>query len=286
MAESVDALVSNTNVSNDVPVRPRLRVPKEDSIFRVLFFVGRWCDLKAGPKFASGQYGGRKLFRRKNSNLMAHTLFTFLMLFIMGQTDTTTTTQRFTVQPLPYEADAFAPAISRETIDYHYGKHYKGYVEKLNELIEKTPFATMSLEEIVCDSEGPIYNNAAQVWNHQFYFDTFSPRAQHAPTGPLLKAIDRWFGSFDAMKAALAKACVGLFGSGWVWLVEEESGRLSILSETNAGNPLRYGMKPLLGIDVWEHAYYIDYRNARAKAVEALWPMIDWQVVEQRYEQR
>jgi len=212
-------------------------------------------------------------------------LFTFLMQPPMSNNDTATAI-RFEAMELPYAADALAPAISEETIRYHYGKHYKGYVAKLNELVEGTPFAAMTLEEIVKGSEGPVYNNAAQAWNHAFYFESLSPEAQNAPTGALMSAIERWFGSFDALKAQMTKACVSLFGSGWVWLAEDETGRLSIISESNAGNPLRYGMRPLLCIDVWEHAYYIDYRNARADAIAALWPFIDWKTVEARYENR
>ena len=185
-------------------------------------------------------------------------LFTFLTCIVMNNTDTATAV-RIEAKELPYATDALAPAISAETIEYHYGKHYKGYVDKLNELIVDTPFADMPLEDIIMGAEGPIYNNAAQAWNHEFYFSALSPKPQ------------------------MTKACVSLFGSGWVWLVEEDSGRLSIISESNAGNPMRYNMKPLLCIDVWEHAYYIDYRNRRADAVKAIWPLIDWKTVEQRY---
>lgn len=192
----------------------------------------------------------------------------------------------FQMQPLPYAREALAPAISAETLDYHYGKHYRGYVEKLNELVRGTALAECTLEELIRDAEGPIFNNAAQVWNHEFYFSTLSPAPAHEPSGPFREAVNRWFGSFELLKADLTKACLSLFGSGWVWLVEEESGRLAIVSEPNAGNPLRYRMRPLLVIDVWEHAYYIDYRNARAKAVEALWPLINWRVVSERYVER
>lgn len=200
------------------------------------------------------------------------------------QQDHTKRTAPFEMQPLPYAREALAPAISAETLDYHYGKHYRGYVEKFNELVRGTALADSTLEELIFDAEGPIFNNAAQVWNHEFYFSTLSPEAAHEPTGPFREAVDRWFGSFELLKADLTKACLALFGSGWVWLVEEESGRLAIVSEPNAGNPLRYHMRPLLVIDVWEHAYYIDYRNLRAKALEELWPLIDWRVVSERYE--
>lgn len=207
------------------------------------------------------------------------------MLFTMTQHDTAHSAH-FEMKPLPYGREALAPAISAETLDYHYGKHYRGYVERLNELVRNTPFEGRSLEEIIRDADGPIFNNGAQVWNHEFYFATLSPTAHHEPSGPFREAVDRWFGSFARMKEELTQACLSLFGSGWVWLVEEESGRLAILSEPNAGNPLRYNMRPLLVIDVWEHAYYIDYRNLRARAIEKLWPIIDWQVVGARYQPR
>ncbi len=190
----------------------------------------------------------------------------------------------FSMKPLPYDRAALAPALTAETIDYHYGKHYRGYVDKLNELVRNTPYKKLSLEEIICDAEGPIYNNAAQVWNHEFYFEGLSPTAQHEPSGELRYAIDHWFGSFEELKRQLTKESLSLFGSGWVWLVVEENGRLAVMSESNAGNPLRYNIKPLLAIDVWEHAYYIDYRNLRAKAIEALWPLVDWRVVGERYD--
>ena len=145
------------------------------------------------------------------------------------------------------------------------------------------PYAEQPLEDIVVSADGAIFNNAAQMWNHEFFFDELSPKAQTRPTGALLKAIDENFGSFDQLKAQMEKAAAGLFGSGWVWLAEDKSGKLAIVSEQNAGNPLRYGMKPLMCFDVWEHAYYIDYRNRRADAVAALWDRIDWKVVEERY---
>ena len=214
---------------------------------------------------------------------MSFVLSTLLTLLIMSNQNTATAT-RFEVRKLPYAADALAPALSEETLRYHYGKHYTGYVAKLNELVAGTPCAGMTLEQLVREAEGAVYNNAAQAWNHEFYFESLSPAAQQAPSGPLKEAVDRSFGSFEALKAQLTQACAGLFGSGWVWLVEEPGGRLAVVSESNAGNPLRYGMKPLLAIDVWEHAYYIDYRNARADAIAALWPFVDWKIVGQRYE--
>lgn len=201
-------------------------------------------------------------------------------------TTDTATQARFQPRELPYAYNALEPQISEETLRFHHDKHYTGYVVKLNELIVDTPFAQQPLEDIIISSDGPLFNNAAQTWNHEFYFAELSPTPQHAPTGKLLEAIDKNFGSFDQFKAQMDKACASLFGSGWVWLVEDKSGKLAIMSEQNAGNPLRYGMKPLLTIDVWEHAYYIDYRNRRADSVTALWDRIDWKTVEQRYEKK
>lgn len=193
---------------------------------------------------------------------------------------------RFTPKDLPYAYDALAPQLSEETLHYHHDKHYVGYVNKLNELIVDTPYADQPLEDIILSTDGPVYNNAAQAWNHEFYFEQLSPRPQKEPSGALLEAINRSFGSLDEMKGQMGKAAAGLFGSGWVWLAEDKSGRLAVVSEANAGNPMRHGMKPLLTIDVWEHAYYIDYRNRRPDAVAALWDRIDWKVVGARYEKR
>lgn len=200
-------------------------------------------------------------------------------------TPTETPAATFTLIELPYEMSALAPNISEETLRYHHGKHLQTYVNNVNNLIADTRFVTMTLEDIERQADGPLYNNAAQVLNHNLYFLTLAPAAvaKHAPEGPLAAAIKRDFGSFDAMKVQLAKAATSLFGSGWVWLAENRNGNLVILSESNAGNPLRHGLTPLLGIDVWEHAYYIDYRNDRARSIDQLWDVIDWQVVEDRY---
>lgn len=200
-------------------------------------------------------------------------------------TPTETPSATFTLIELPYEMSALAPNVSEETLRYHHGKHLQTYVNNVNNLIADTRFVTMTLEDIVRQADGPLYNNAAQVLNHNLYFLTLTPSsvAKHTPEGPLAAAIKRDFGSFDAMKVQLAKAATSLFGSGWVWLAENRNGNLVILSESNAGNPLRHGLTPLLGIDVWEHAYYIDYRNDRARSIDQLWDVIDWQVVEDRY---
>jgi len=190
----------------------------------------------------------------------------------------------YTQPDLPYAKDALSPAISAETIDYHYGKHEKAYIDNLNKMIEGTKFEDMELEDIIRSSEGALFNNASQAWNHIFYFFTFSPNGATEPSGELREAIDLQFGSFDNFKREFVDAGVKLFGSGWVWLVCDEDGKLMILQKSNAGNPLTDGLVPLLTFDVWEHAYYIDYRNRRAEALEKLWAVVDWDVVSSRYE--
>lgn len=188
----------------------------------------------------------------------------------------------FTLISLPYAPEALEPVISRETIEYHYGKHLQTYVNNLNALIEGTPMAEMLLEEIVRIAEpGGLLNNAGQVLNHNFYFTQFCPKVQenNRPTGKIAEAIERDFGSFEAFKAEFVKQGVSLFGSGWVWLSADSEGKLHITQETNAGNPVRRGWKPLLTFDVWEHAYYLDYQNRRADHLNALWQIVDWNVV-------
>ncbi len=189
---------------------------------------------------------------------------------------------KFVLPQLPYALDALYPQISEETMRYHYGKHHQAYVNNLNTLIRNTPYENYSLEEIVMRSEGSIFNNAAQVWNHTFYFMQLSPFPQLLPSGELAEAIGRDFGSMENLKTELIRAASGLFGSGWVWLVCDKRGRLAVLPLQNAGNPLTHGMTPLLAVDVWEHAYYIDYRNRRADSVGALWDRIDWARIEER----
>jgi Fe-Mn family superoxide dismutase len=182
---------------------------------------------------------------------------------------------------LPYAKDALAPGISAETIEYHYGKHHKTDDDNLNNLILGTEFEKMSLEEIVKKASGAIFNNAAQDWNHTFYWNCLSPKAGGEPTGTLANAINKNFGSFSQFKEKFTNTAVTTFGSGWAWLVKNADGTLSIESSSNAGNPLKDGKKALLTCDVWEHAYYIDYRNARAKYVEAFWNLVNWKFVEQ-----
>ncbi len=184
---------------------------------------------------------------------------------------------------LPYQPEALEPTISRETIDYHYGKHEKAYIDNLNKLIKGTEYEDMDLEEIIRHSDGALDNNAAQAWNHIFYFFTFSPEGNREPTGDLRRAIDRDFGSFDKFKEAFEQAGASLFGSGWVWLSRDDDGKLFISQGQNAMNPLKEGLVPLLTFDVWEHAYYIDYKNLRASYLKKLWDIVDWDIVADRY---
>lgn len=189
----------------------------------------------------------------------------------------------YTQPELPYAKDALQPAISQMTVDYHYGKHEKAYIANLNKLIEGTEYADMELEDIIRESKGALFNNASQAWNHIFYFFSFSPDGGGEPQGELKKAIDSQFGSFEDFKKAFVQAGTSIFGSGWVWLSKDTDGRLFITQESNAGNPLTAGLTPILTFDVWEHAYYLDYQNRRADALEKLWDIIDWDVVSSRY---
>lgn len=189
----------------------------------------------------------------------------------------------YTQPQLPYASDSLAPAISQETIDFHYGKHEKAYIDNLNKLIKGTEFDNEELEEVIRRADGPLFNNASQAWNHIFYFFSFSPDGGGEPSGELADAIRRDFGSFEKFKEEFEKAGVSLFGSGWVWLSRDQDGHLFISQEPNAGNPLRKGLTPLLTFDVWEHAYYLDYQNRRADALKSLWDIIDWDMVESRY---
>ena len=183
----------------------------------------------------------------------------------------------FELPSLPYSMDALAPHISTETLEFHYGKHHQGYVNKLNGMVEGTPFAEKSLEEVVKTSEGGMFNNAAQIFNHTFYWNSLSPNGGGEPTGPIADAINKNFGSFNEFQAKFTNAAATLFGSGWAWLVKNSDGSLSIEQTQNAGCPLTKGQTPLLTCDVWEHAYYIDYRNARPKYIEAFWQMVNWE---------
>lgn len=183
---------------------------------------------------------------------------------------------------LEYAYQALSPYISEETLRFHHDKHYVGYVNKLNELVVGTPYEGKSFEEMILEADGAVYNNAAQAWNHEFYFEQFSAAPQHEPQGDLLDAISRSFGSYDAMKTRVAAEAASLFGSGWVWLAADTRGGLSVVATPNAGNPLREGLTPLFCVDVWEHAYYLDYQNRRADAVSAFWEILDWAKVGER----
>ncbi len=184
---------------------------------------------------------------------------------------------------LPYRSDALMPALSAKTIEYHYGKHGKAYIDNLNNLIKGTEFERLELEDIIKRSTGALFNNASQAWNHIFYFFSFSPYGGGEPEGELANAIISQYGSFDAFRREFVDAGVGIFGSGWVWLSKSPDGKLVITQESNAGNPLTSGLNPLLAFDVWEHAYYLDYQNRRADALNALWDIVDWDIISSRY---
>jgi len=192
---------------------------------------------------------------------------------------------KFELMALPYAIDALEPVISKQTLEFHHGKHLAGYVSNLNALLPGSGFEEASLEEIVCKASGGMLNNAGQILNHNLYFEQYrAPKADNAPTGKLAEAIVRDFGSFEAFKEAFQKGGATLFGSGWVWLSADKDGKLVITQETNASNPIQKGLKPLLTFDVWEHAYYLDYQNRRPDHLAALWKIVDWNVIEKRYE--
>ena len=203
-------------------------------------------------------------------NLLLTSILSLIMTYEMPQ--------------LPYAKDALAPVISQETIDYHYGKHLQTYVNNLNALVSGTPFEGKTLEEIVATApDGPLFNNAGQVLNHTLYFLQFTPNpARNAPNGKLAEAIQRDFGNFENFKNEMTQAATSFFGSGWIWLAMDKDGHLHIVKEANGSNPIRRGMTPLLGFDVWEHAYYLDYQNRRTDHLSKLWDIIDWKTIEKR----
>jgi Fe-Mn family superoxide dismutase len=188
-------------------------------------------------------------------------------------------TMEHVLPPLPYALDALAPHCSRETLEYHYGKHHQAYVTNLNNLIKGTEFENMSLEDIIRKSSGGVFNNSAQVWNHTFFWNCLSPQGGNAPGGKVADAINAKWGSYDKFKEEFTKSAVGNFGSGWTWLVSKGDGSVDIVNTSNAGTPLTTSDKPLLTCDVWEHAYYIDYRNARPKFLENFWSLVNWDFV-------
>ncbi|KTD66305.1 superoxide dismutase [Fe] [Legionella spiritensis] len=186
----------------------------------------------------------------------------------------------FSLPPLPYALDALEPHISRETLEYHHGKHHNAYVNNLNKLIPGTEFEQLTLEDIILKSSGGVFNNAAQIWNHTFYWHCLSPNGGGEPKGDLADLINKAFGSFAAFKEQFSQAAATTFGSGWAWLVQDNKGELKITSTSNAGTPMTDGLNALLTCDVWEHAYYIDYRNARPDYVAAFWSLVNWEFVE------
>lgn len=188
----------------------------------------------------------------------------------------------FELPKLPYSQDALEPFISSKTLEFHYGKHHQTYVTNLNNLTKGTEFENADLETIVKKATGPVFNNGAQVWNHTFYFEAFSATAQKTPSITLGQLIDRDFESLEKFKEKFNTAATTLFGSGWAWLVLKADGKLDIVQTSNAGNPLRDGLKPLLTCDVWEHAYYIDVKNRRPDYIKNFWEILDWKVVDQR----
>lgn len=190
----------------------------------------------------------------------------------------------FELPKLPYALDALQPIISKETLEYHYGKHHQAYVTNLNNLIKDTEFANQSLENIIMNSSGGIFNNAAQVWNHTFYWNCMTPKSTREPNGKLADAIKKKFGSFEDFKKQFTQTSVTTFGSGWGWLVKNENGDLELLSTSNADLPMKHGKKALLTCDVWEHAYYIDYRNARPTYLENFWKLVNWDFVVKNFE--
>lgn len=190
---------------------------------------------------------------------------------------------KFEKVALPYATDALEPVISKQTIEFHYGKHHQAYVDNLNKLTVGTKFEKSDLETVVKESDGAIFNNAGQVLNHNLYFTSFKKDGGGEPKGKLADAINEQFGSFDKFKEEFNAAGASLFGSGWVWLAKDGSGKLSIEKESNAGNPITKGLTPILGFDVWEHSYYLDYQNRRADHLKELWKVIDWDVVSARY---
>jgi Fe-Mn family superoxide dismutase len=189
----------------------------------------------------------------------------------------------FELPKLPYALNALEPHISQKTLEFHYGKHHQAYVNNLNKILPGTKFESASLETIVKEAEGGIFNNGAQIWNHTFYFESFSPNGGGEPHGLLGDAIKKTYGSFGEFKSNFTKEATTLFGAGWAWLVRKSDGTLDMVQEANAGNPLRKGLKPILACDVWEHAYYLDYQNRRPDYVESFWKLIDWDIVGKRY---
>lgn len=189
----------------------------------------------------------------------------------------------FELPPLPYEMNALEPHISKETLEYHYGKHHAGYVKKLNGMVPGTEFENMSLEDIIMKADGGVFNNAAQIWNHTFYWNSMSPNGGGQPRDELAAAIDEAFGSLKAFQDKFSEVAMGRFGSGWAWLVKDKNGKLDVCNTLNADNPMTDGKTPLLTCDVWEHAYYIDTRNDRAKYISNFWQLVNWDFAQDNF---
>jgi Fe-Mn family superoxide dismutase len=210
-------------------------------------------------------------------------ILSLVVFVITGQeADKKENVMNFELVKLPYAVNGLEPVISKQTIEFHHGKHLQTYVNNLNNLVQGTKFENAELETIVKESDGAIFNNAGQILNHNLYFTQFSPNGGGKPSGKLAAAIDAAYGSFENFQKEFETAGAGLFGSGWVWLAEDKDGKLSISKEANGSNPVAKGLKPLLGFDVWEHAYYLDYQNRRADHLKELWKIVDWTVVESR----
>ena len=209
-----------------------------------------------------------------------YTICITLLLIINIQN---TTAMKFELPPLPYAENALEPVISAETLKYHHGKHHQAYVNNLNTLIVGTKFENDNLETIIMQADGPIFNNAAQVWNHTFYFNSLSPKGEGQPTGKLADAIKNTWGTFENFQKEFNAAATSQFGSGWAWLVKDKNGKLSIVKTGNAENPMTKGLIPLLTFDVWEHAYYLDYQNRRPDYINEMWKIINWEEVSKRY---
>jgi Fe-Mn family superoxide dismutase len=207
----------------------------------------------------------------------------FVLFINNPETNKNENVMKIELVKLPYAVDDLEPVISKQTIELHHGKHLQAYVNNLNNLIPGTKFENADIETIVKESDGGIFNNAGQVLNHNLYFLQFSPLGGGKPSGKLATAIDEAWGSFENFRKEFETAGMGLFGSGWVWLAKDKDGKLSITKEANGGNPVTKELTPLLGFDVWEHAYYLDYQNRRADHLKELWKIVDWNVVESRY---
>ena len=184
---------------------------------------------------------------------------------------------------LQYDLDSLQPVISKQTLELHFGVHTKNYIDNLNTILSKEDYGDLNISDIICNSNGPLFNNAAQAWNHIFYFNTFAPTGCRIPVGRIGSAINKQYGDFENFKRQFVEKGIGIFGSGWIWLARDFEGKLYIVPKQNAGNPMTDGLTPLLTFDVWEHAYYLDYKNKRADYLNALWNIIDWNVIEERF---